>query len=327
MINNDKGKEIHTLVSVCFSEVQVFEIDDIESKLAKLNNDLSKNYSYFEIIISVSNNFEEYKKILLNISNLRIITVNKKTNQYEQRVILANEALGDIVLLSAFDELNFFDIYKFIEISNLDKKIVIGRHENISNIEIMAKFFFNILGKFSGYKVDLLNAKTISFPRTLLNKILNSQDLELALRFLPRDNELESVTVNGSSSSNRNKKDFRSRLSLSHKLLINIAPKVLNLASFLSGIALLLSFSYVLYVFFVWLMLDYVEPGWVSLSLVVSITSIFLNSAIFGIVIGIQNISNLLSKGDIYNVVNEFNSSDIFKDVKGELNVEIEVKK
>ena len=40
-----------------------------------------------------------------------------------------------------------------------------------------------------------------------------------------------------------------------------------------------------------------------------------------------QNISNRLSKNEIDNVTNEFNASDIFNDIKGELNVEIEAKK
>ena len=69
------------------------------------------------------------------------------------------------------------------------------------------------------------------------------------------------------------------RLVLVQKLLTNAAPRVLGVVSVLSVFVSCIGILYAFYALAAWAILDQVQPGWLTTSLVLSLTAVFLPEA------------------------------------------------
>lgn len=309
------------LVSVCVTDGQPGP-ENVQL-LRSLAERLNSRFRYWELLVGVeADRFGHYPQVLGDIPNLRLLKLRPGTSFYRKRVAMAAEAIGDVVALVAFDELPQVDIVDFITRSNADDAIVIGQRRGSS----MLNPALSILGNSAGFRVSARYMQTAAYPRTLLNKLLAHPDRQLALRFPPLDDgilvHLEDVRAEGAAG-HGSSQSVR-RLKLLHRLLISSAPRVLTLVTLGSLLLTAIAVAYAAYSIIVWLTFAHVQPGWLTTSLMLSMTAAFLGSAIFGLSIGLQKLIEVLSRDSIDDVVDEATSLDLFGKVFDELNVEIE---
>lgn len=312
------------LYSFCFN-LEKKNINNRLDILERTSDTIKTKYKFYEIIIILS---EETYKLILNrgkrkkISNIRYIVLKKYVNYYKKRSICAHEAIGDIVFISSFDEIEVFNIIDMISYSISNDKIVVGLKQNST---FLYKVLFLIL-KLIGYlaKIDINQniSGTIAIPRAELNRILEDEYVDLKLRFPPSDSYFTSSTNKTTNYNDLKHHNFKDRISIIYMSLLNITPILLRALTFFSGITILTSIFYFIYIIIIWIFKNQIQPGWITVSLSVTGVSFFLSSSSFILSIGLQHIINKIKnkKSDNHYEIKEI---DIFEKTKHDLNVDI----
>ena len=173
--------------------------------------------------------------------------------------------------------------------SLINNDIVITR---LKKYQFSKNIFLSIifLGKLIGLRISMAMLRTNVFHRTHLNTILNQDYQDLKLRFPPSDIGFEVSSVSPSSSSYSKFSNFKSKFSLLYKLLLNLTPTLLQLLTIFSGIGMIISSGYIVYSIYIFIFMESVQPGWLTLSLSISGTALFLTSSSFILSIGIQRL-------------------------------------
>lgn len=307
------------LISLCFPDVP--PIAAHFETIKRLADEIAQKYRYWEIVlVSDAAEAQAYQSLLQSTQNIRIIKLRAGVQPYQRRVIAALEAIGDIVLLSSASEFHAIDLVEMIEQARTQDSVVIGMREqsNILNPAVIA------LGNLSGFRATARNMASAAYPRTLLNRLLAYPDRQLVLRFIPRDSALPVIYMPATADQEpRGLSGVGQRLSLIQRLLVNAAPRVLGFLSILSAITAISAFLFAIYAVIVWIMLDTIQPGWLTTSLAISTTTCFLGVSIFGLSSGLQKLIELVSPNQMLDVVGEESSGDLFGQVIHELNVEV----
>jgi hypothetical protein len=320
---NQAGPRDDLLVSIGIAESEAGA--SILPVLAGLAAELCTRFRYWELLIVTDvDKAASYDRVLESIANVRLLKVRPGTSPYRRRVAIAGEAIGDVVLISTLDELPQLAIVGMIEKAGESGAMVVGRRR----AGVLLNAPFRALGASAGFRVDASDMLTTAYPRTVLNRLLNHPDPQLALRFPPND---DSITVLGqpardtaAARQHRSLRDTRRRFAMLQKLLIGSAPRVLGLVGSLALLVAIVAVAFVIYAAAVWLLKDDVQPGWLTTSLALGLTAFFLGCAVFGLSIGLQKVIDLLSADLADDVVDEVTSVDLFREVFDELNVELD---
>ncbi|WP_338469276.1 hypothetical protein [Roseobacter fucihabitans] len=306
------------LVSVCFVSDRPGDIS-LEA-LRQSEQMLKAQFRYWEILIIIeATDTTAYDRLFAHVENIRLLRVRARLSSYRARVLAAMEAIGDVVLITTPDDAGAVDLFGMILSAHEQASIIVARRQTASFIDPVLR----AIGKTGGFRVSTRNLQTIAFPRPLLSVLLNHPDREIALRFPPRDVAIpvlfEDVRapING-----RGIRHFGKRLQLLQKLSVAIAPRVLNSIALISGLVILSGLIFAIYAISVWLVLEDVQPGWLTISLMLSFTAIFLGLSVFGISIGLQKVINMLSPHRDDGIIDEQSSVDLFSEVMTELNIE-----
>jgi len=314
------------LISVCFADLPK-DTDRFDS-VRKLASEISARFAFWEFVLTCdAEDAEDFLPLVHEVSNLRLFKVRSGTQHYRKRVIVASEAIGDIVALVSADELPYIDLVNMLEETCKSDQIMMTQRSNFFPIEHILNAPLVALGHGAGFKVDLRTMQTATFPRTILNHLLAHPDKELALRFPPRDNNtpIFFVTANKEITKPLISSDFSRRLTLIHTILINLAPRLLFYVSILSALTSITAFLYFFYIMGAWLLLPTLEPGWFTISLMLSVSAFFMGGATFGLSIGLQHLLRRVERERIDDIVDEVNKIDLFGKVTQELNVEVEI--
>lgn len=309
-------------VSICcvLNDISKIDLNDF----TRFADAISDKFKYWEIILGIPSDIDwDPTGLLSAVTNLRIMSIRSATPFYRARLAIAHDAIGDVVLLTSIEELTAFDPVAMIEQANANDAIVIGRRQRSG----LANPFLVAFGRSAGFRVDERDMLTAAYPRTLLNRIFAYSDAQLALRFPPQDNSLPVEWVIQLEKRKREQpfNEIGRRFGLIHRLMINSAPRVLTAVSLLSLIVMLLSLMFAVYAALTWLLIDAIQPGWLTTSLVLSMTATFLSCAIFGLSIGLQRMIELITQKDISDDVTAENSTvDMFGQVFHLLNVDVE---
>ena len=311
------------LFSFCFN-LENKDLNKCFEILKKTSKDIKEDYKFYEIIIILD---EKTYSLILNqkerkkISNLRFIVLKEYANDYKRRSICAFEAIGDIILISSFDEINYFDIHEMISKSIYNEKIVIGFR---SNHNFFQKLLFYSL-KFIGYLADLdINqnlSKTIVLPRADLNLILEDNYVDLKLRFPPSNRYLVSFDNQEANRGTQKNQNFRGKISILYMSLLNLTPILMQFLTIFAGITIITSIFYFFYIILIWIFMNEIQTGWITMSLSVTGVSFFLSSSIFILSIGLQHIIKKLNNKKSESLY-EIKEIDIFEKVKHDLNVD-----
>lgn len=313
------------LVSICFSDLPA--TNEAFVALRNLAHRLDQRFRFREIILVVDDNgHEDYLPLVAQIADLRLFTIRPGNSYYERRVIAAEEAIGDVVLVGNSEEMEYIDLLEMVERSGSQNVILLATRSIRHSVRGGLSAPLTALGRAAGFKVNLNDLQTIALPRSQLNQILSHSDPELALRFPPRDPRLplsffsveDNVPFNGGFF------QLKRRVQLLQKLLVYLAPILLMLVTLSSTILSLLGIGYAIYVAGVWILLDDLAAGWLTTSAMLSLSATFMGISILGLSLGLQQVLNNRSKNNLEKIAHEINRVDLFGKVASDLNVDLD---
>jgi acetolactate synthase regulatory subunit len=314
------------LVSICFSDL-------VESKenlelLRIVADQIAKRYRFWEILLVVSaGDASNFAPLLSWAGNIRVLKVRRHADFYRRRTVAANEAIGDIVVLASPEEMPYVNLTEMIDAAADSGDMVVARHAGSRPRNLILEPVLRILGRSAGFRVSAQDMQTIAIPRPVLNQLLVRSDRQLALRFPPYD---EGIPVRHAQSlmnksDQRTFSDFARRLRLLQWLLVSSAPRILLYVSILSLSVTLIGILYAVYALTAWLLLDRLAEGWLTLSLMLSMTAVVNGAALLGVSLGLQQVLELLSRETLDDVVSEDGSTEVFSKVARDLNVAIDI--
>ena len=309
------------LVSVCLTDIPANEPP--VHAVRQLADRLAQVFRYWELIVAMADDVDPAVLSLLRaIPNMRLLKMRHGTPFYRRRSAVANEAIGDVVVLAAFDELATLDVVKMIDTAQSEGVIVIGERAARGALYPGLR----TLGRSAGFRVNPRSMLTMSFPRTLLNQLLAHTNPPLALRFPPAETAfpIQAQRAHGRAQRRITPKTLGRRILLLQKLLISSAPNVLNVTAVLSVLLTIAALSYLFYAVFVLFLVPNVQPGWFSTSVLLGGMTAFLGLAVFGISIGLQKALEYMAGSRPEDIVGEISSLDLFGHALHDLNVELD---
>lgn len=313
------------LVSICFSDLPAS--DTAFTALRDLAHLMDTRFRFREIILVVDENgHEDYLPLVEQIKDLRLLTIRNGNSYYDRRVIAAEEAIGDVVLIGNSYEMTHINLFEMIEQAS-DKNVILLATRSIRNsVRGGLSAPITALGRVAGFKVNLNDLQTIALPRSQLNQILSHSDPELALRFPPRDPRLplSFFSVDNNVPFEGGVHQLRRRVQLLQKLLIYLAPVLLLLVTLSATVLTLLGMGYAVYVVGVWIFLDDLAAGWLTTSAMLSLSATFMGISILGLSLGLQQVLNHRNRNNLEKIAHEINQIDLFGKVASDLNVEQE---
>jgi len=307
-------------VSVCFPDLsaRLYDFEAVQRVAAQIG----ARFRYWEVlVIAEATQAEAYEPLFATVSNLRLLNLRPGTTSLRRRVVAASEAIGDVVLLTSVSEIDMLDLVAAIEMAHANDAIVTCQREHSGFLDPV----ITTLGNAGGFRVTSRDMRSAAYPRTLLNLLLAHPDRQLALRFAPRDGGIPvlDIPANGAAP-RRSMRDTGYRLTLIQKLVINSAPRVLGYLSILSAVVFVSAVLLALYAVGAWIVLEQIAPGWLTLTLSISLTAAFLGASVFGLSSGLQRLIDLVSPKLSHDVIGEQSAVDLFGEVQSELNIEIE---
>lgn len=308
--------------SVCIIDDHNSE-KELKNSVQLISTSFENTYKFWEIILvsSVDNKKRNtIDSILINSKNIRYIGVKDNLSHYQKRVIASQEAIGDYILLTSPDEIEEINFIEMLESSFLESKIVIANYNRSSRF---LNWITSILGSMAGYRVSDQTARTIVFPRTNLNYILEHYDNYIGLRYLNFNDFQDAIIyeINFKNSKRNFLYSLSQKFDLAWRLIVLSAPKILFIIAFLSILAIFLGLFSVFYVFLVLVFLTDIQPGWATTTLLISSLVILLGGVLFGISLGIQRLIDLLSKDDRNSIIQERDANNLFSIEEKKFNV------
>jgi hypothetical protein len=313
------------VVSLCFPNLPASErgFEIVRETAATLDG----VYRFREIILVVEDTEREaFLPLVAQVSDLRLFVVRKGTEYYERRVIAAEEAIGDLVLVGHEEEVAQMDVLAFLDRAEQAKAIAIANCGRRRPLKDCLAWPFIALGRLAGFKVNPSDFQTVAMPRTLLNHILAHDEPRLALRCPPRDPRLPTAGFCKvrEVASRSAFKDFARRMELLQTLLVYLTPLILSVVAISSTILALLGMAYAAYIVGVLFVVDSLAPGWLTTNAMLAVSAIFMGVSTLGLSLGLQHLLKQHSRGKGERVSEEVNRIDLFGKVASDLNVELE---
>ncbi len=313
------------VVSVCFSELQANHATF--QTLRQLAATLDQAYRFREIILVVDDTQRsDFLDLVHEVPNLRLFVVRRGTEYYDRRVIAAEEAIGDLVVLGNIDEIAGLDVLAFLAYTEAGNAVTMAYRPARRPFKRALAWPFIALGKLAGFNVDPSEFQSIAVPRTLLNLLLAHDEPRLALRFPPRDPRLPRAwfrtDVNIASRSAF--VGLARRAQLLQTLLVYLTPAILSVVALSSTILTLVGMAYAAYILGVLFAVDRLEPGWLSTNTMLAISAVFMGLSTLGLSLGLQHLLKQQRRLKCDLVPEEVNRIDLFQQVAFDLNVELD---
>lgn len=314
-----------TVVSVCFAtppaNAQTF------ATIRKIAGELDQFYRFREIILVVEDLHKEaFLPLVEEVSDVRLFVVRKGTEYYERRVIAAEEAIGDLILVAQEDEIAQMDVRAFLNHAEAENAIALANCGKSQPIKTFLSIPFIALGRLAGFAVYPSDFQSIAMPRTLLNHILAHDEPRLALRYPPRDPRvpLSSYKAPKQVSSRGAFKDVGRRMQLLQTLLVYLTPTILSVVAISSTILTLVGFAYAAWIIGALVMVESLAPGWLTTNTMLAVSAVFMGVSTLGLSLGLQHLLRQQARDKGERVSEEVNRIDLFGKVAVDLNVELE---
>lgn len=313
------------VVSVCFSDLAADP--GTFAALRDVAATLDRAFRFREIILVVDDNQREaFLTLVVEVPNCRLFVVRQGTEYYDRRVIAAEEAIGDLVVIGNLDEIAQIDLIAFLDHAERENAVMMAFRAIRRPVKRLLAWPFIALGKLAGFNVDPSDFQSIAVPRTLLNLLLAHDEPRLALRFPPRDPRLQldwfrtERNVPGRTAF----MGLARRVQLLQTLLVYLTPTILTVVTFSSGILTLLGMAYAAWIVGAVFLVDQLEPGWLTTNAMLAVSAVFMGMSTLGLSLGLQHLlkQQRRMKGGI--VPEEVNRIDLFHQVAFDLNVELE---
>jgi hypothetical protein len=311
------------VVSVCFSDPPPRE--SAFRAVRELAARLDAVYRFREIILVVEDTQREaFLDLIAQVPDVRLFVVGPATDFYERRVIAAEEAIGDLVLLASAHEIEHLDALAFLDHAERENVVTLATRLKHSLLTTCLTIPIIAVGRIAGFKVNLNDLQTVAMPRTLLNQMLAHEEPRLALRFPPRDagSPFVCLRVDAHGVSRRRIAGLPRRAHLLQTLLVYLAPMLLSLVALSSSVLALLGILYAAYIVGAWFMVEDLAPGWLTTSAMLTVSAVFMGVSMLGLSLGLQHLLRKQGGGIAGRVPEEVNRIDLFGKVASDLNVE-----
>ncbi len=309
-------------VSLCFPETLscASDVAVVEEACRKI----SARFRYFEVLlIARMDEPEEFLSLCLSrCPNVRIIKVRGTRRHYASRVVAANEAIGDVVVITSLAEAGVLDLSAMIATAADKNSVTVFTRDQRS----WTSSLLQVLGSASRFRISSGDMRTIAIPRVWMGRILAHPQYNLALRFPPLGQGLPIIhipapvlkPVIGSDAT------FWRRVGLAYQLSVNAAPVVLIGVGLLSGFVMLGAVAYVIYAIGVVIFASHVQPGWFTTTILQVGTIGYLALAVLGLSMGLQKLLEHLEPQVADTVVEEVTNTNLPSDIH-DLNIAIEI--
>lgn len=310
------------LVSICLASEERL-LEEV-AKLAAASDEFTRRLRYWEIVYVIRDRdrarLTPQATDLARLTNLRIIIANDDISYYRRRAIAASEAIGDVIVLTGFRELQSLDLVEFAADAYAADRIVLGRR---AATPLQLSFGYWFLNAISAYRVNASDLQTIALPRSKLNALLDRKTLALDLRFeAKRGGESflrKPVNAMGSAHSRSGVAD---RYALLEELISTSSGRYLKGYAGLSLIVAMMAFLYAAYAVGIVLFKPDVQEGWFSTALVQSGSVGFLAIGFAVLCLGLADIAESLSGRSRQPIMGEISNVDLFSG-NVDLNVEV----
>jgi hypothetical protein len=323
-MNGPPAASAEFLASFC-----LVEETDVRLELPKaiaLAKRMHEIFRYFEIIYLVNEGARDTvlsaASDIAGTRNLRIVFVNAGHSFYRRRLIAASEAIGDVVVLASFDELDEVDVSALARAAYAHERIQMVRRANSGAVFAV---FHHLLTLSSTYRVDPADMRTIALPRGRLESILARSTATLDLRFEPRrGGDYDRYPVEFSPSLRRRTRMVE-RNELAAELVANSAPRYLKGYAMLAVLVAAGAAVYAVYVVAVLAFVRDVQPGWFSTNIVQAGSTAFIAGGLSIIALGIAEMYERSRGQARWTIVDEVANTTYFEHAD-KLNVDIEAK-
>ena len=298
---------------------------DPESEVLRLSQfaaELDRTYRYWEIVYVVGEaqhvRAAKLSSVLSKIRNLRTIVVRDHTNYYRRRAVAVTEAIGDVVVLTSFQEMDGLDVLAIAERAYHTGELVLAH-----NGAPLAGFSLPhaLLQWLAPYRVDNRDLRTLGLPRSRLSWLLSRSTLTLDLRFEPKRGGFrhlrEPVRFRGG-----RHLAIAERYGLLEELITTSAPRLLRAYAAVSTLVAGLALLYGAYAVVVLLLKEKVQEGWFSTALVQSGSVAFIAMGMTVLGIGLADLEERLSERSKHVIIDEFANTNFF-DQSDRVNVEV----
>lgn len=313
------------VVSVCFSELAAGPATF--AAIRDLAVRLDGAYRFREIILVVDDTQRAgFLDLVREVPNTRLFVVRRGTEYYDRRVIAAEEAIGDLVILGNLEEIAALDVLAFLDFAEAENAVTMAFRPARRPFKRLLAWPFIALGKLAGFNVDPSEFQSIAVPRTLLNLLLAHDEPRLALRFPPRDPRLPrewfrtAVNVEGRTAFT----GIGRRLALLQTLLVYLTPTLLTLVAVSSGVLTLVGLAYAGWIVGAVLLVDSLAPGWLTTNAMLAVSAVFMGFSTLGLSLGLQHLLKQQRRLKADLVPEEVNRIDLFQQVAFDLNVVLE---
>jgi hypothetical protein len=261
-----------------------------------------------------------------DVPNTRLFVVRRGTEYYDRRVIAAEEAIGDLVILGNLEEMAALDVLAFLNFAEAENAVTMAFRPARRPFKRLLAWPFIALGKLAGFNVDPAEWQSIAVPRTLLNLLLAHDEPRLALRFPPRDPRLPRewfrTAVNVESRTAFT--GIGRRLALLQTLLVYLTPTLLSVVAVSSTILTLVGLAYAAWIVGAVLLVDQLAPGWLTTNAMLAVSAVFMGFSTLGLSLGLQHLLKQQRRLKGALVPEEVNRIDLFQQVAFDLNVVLE---
>lgn len=313
------------VVSVCFSELSA--TPTTLARLREVAARLDTAYRFREIILVVDEaSRAAFLDIVRDVPNTRLFVVRSGTEYYDRRVIAAEEAIGDLVVLGNLDEVAALDLIAFLGHAERENAVTMAYCPQRAPIKRLLAWPFIALGKLAGFNVDPAEWQSIAVPRTLLNLMLAHDEPRLALRFPPRDPRLprEWFRTKASVASRTAFIGVGRRLALLQTLLVYLTPLILSVVAISSALLMLAGLAYAGWIIGAVLLVETLAPGWLTTNAMLAVSATFMGVSMLGLSLGLQHLLKQQRRLKHAVVPEEVNGIDLFQQVAFDLNVVLE---
>ncbi|QTL03813.1 hypothetical protein J5J86_00030 [Aquabacter sp. L1I39] len=309
-------------VSLCFPEPLASE-DDV-SVVLKASRQISARFRYFEVLIiaRVGDADDLLSACLSGSPHVRVIKVRGTRRHYANRVVAANEAIGDVVVITSLAEAGALDLPGMVAAASDQNAVTVFTREQRS----WTNRLLQALGSASRFMISSGDMRTIAIPRVWMSRLLAHPQYNLALRFPPLGQGLPILHIPApftriSASSDAT---FWRRVALAYQLSVNAAPVALIGVGLLSCVVVLGALAYAIFAVGVVIFASHVQPGWFTTSIIQAGTAGYLALAILGLSMGLQKILEHLEPQVADTVVEEICNTDLPAQIH-DLNVSVEM--
>lgn len=289
--------------------------------IAELDELAEKRLQYWEIIYVVGEaarqEIEAAANELVKRRNLRVVLVREQLGYYTKRMIAANEAIGDVVVLSSFGEISVGEVIALSDMAMSSKRVVLARLPSGKR----SKLSYRLIGLVSDFRVDARDLKVIALPRDALSSILTRPTAPLDLRFEPKRGLPSYVRREVELSSANPHTSLSERLELLAELFSASAARFLSAFALVSTLAAAIAVAYGIYAIAVISFATNVQPGWFSTAIALSGATAFLSFGLAVIALGIASLINRADRSSKNEVVEEIGKIAVYDPVD-KLNVE-----